>query len=152
MKPLMRDIDTGEQWPKLQGECFFTLFDCYIEFYADDDADLSYATSCVERLNHLDAQIVDELCLASIRYHNASEPVAFDNPRDVLKLISPCALMVPNPENGSEPVIHLELNCSWEAEHGMEWLIRGNEVLYVGHFNSVDSWGDYRVKDRWNYA
>ncbi|GKX49959.1 DUF6985 domain-containing protein [Budvicia aquatica] len=152
MKQLIKDVTTSDEWPMLEGECFFSLFDRYIEFYTDDYADLAYATRCIEYLNNLDDAVIDELCRASIRYHNASEPVEFSNPRDVLTLITPCSLMVPNPENGDEPVIHLELNCSWEVEHGMEWLIRGDEVLYVGHFTSVDCWGDYQVKDRWNYA
>jgi hypothetical protein len=63
-----------------------------------------------------------------------------------LKHIFPSLLIVPFSNGLNEPVIHLELNCTWEEEHGMEWIIRGNKVLYVGSFNGEDPMGDFSLK------
>lgn len=62
------------------------------------------------------------------------------------------SLIVPDPEQGDEAVIHLSLNCEWDREHGMEWIVRGGEVLYVGPFHGEDPWRDFTVKEPWNYA
>ena len=29
----------------------------------------------------------------------------------------------------------MTLNCDWEPEHGMEWIIKGDKALYIGPFN-----------------
>ena len=44
------------------------------------------------------------------------------------------------------------LRVGKEEEHGMEWIIRGNKVLYVGSFNGEDPMGDFSLKNEWNYA
>ncbi|KAB0735632.1 hypothetical protein F7O93_30725, partial [Pseudomonas aeruginosa] len=72
--------------------------------------------------------------------------------RGVLERIEPGELIVPDPEQGDEAVIHLSLNCEWDREHGMEWIVRGGEVLYVGPFHGEDPWRDFTVKEPWNYA
>lgn len=34
----------------------------------------------------------------------------------------------------------------------MEWVVRGDRVLYVGAFNGEDPWSDYTEEQEWNYA
>ena len=149
----VKSVDDG-----LEGQVFFSLFDKYIDFSAYDSTDIEYVTRCAGYLNALSEPVVGELCRASIRYCNdflnavGEKEREFEDDRDVLGLIYPAALIVPNPENGDEPVIHLELNCVWEEEHGMEWVVRGDKVLYVGGFNDEDPRGDYSEKESWNYA
>jgi len=48
--------------------------------------------------------------------------------------------------------VHLELKCSWEVEHGMEWLIRNDKVQYVGAFEGLDEWENYSCKQPGNYT
>lgn len=142
----------------LEGEVFFGLFNEYIDFAAEEYVGLDYVTRCAQYLNVLNETVIEDLCAASIRYCNeflsevGEEVKSFPHQRDVLSLIYPSVLIVPEPENGDEPVVHLELNCEWEEEHGMEWIVRGDKVLYVGAFNGQNPWGDYSTKDFWNYA
>ncbi|WP_010247710.1 DUF6985 domain-containing protein [Acetivibrio cellulolyticus] len=143
----------------LEGELYFELFKKDISFSTDDeDVTIEYIEKCATYLNSITGDVINFLCEASIRYCNdvlnmiGEEPKKFKNTSDVLELIYPSVLIVPMPENGNEPVIHLELNCDWEEEHGMEWIIRDNTVLYVGSFNGEDPWGDYSIKESWNYA
>lgn len=154
-EPLIRNITTQGS---LEGEFYFSLFNKYIQFCVERKAGIEYVRSCVEYLNSLDGNVINALCLASIRYRDefsdmiGEETVAFSNPRDVLSQIIPKILIVPNPENSDEPVAHLELDCEWEEEHGMEWIIRGSSILYVGGYNGQNPWMDYSDKDSWNYA
>ncbi|MFM2479507.1 DUF6985 domain-containing protein [Celerinatantimonas sp. MCCC 1A17872] len=142
----------------LEGEVFFKCFNKYISLFVEDGEDTEYAQICARYLNELTDPTIIRLCEASIRYCNnfldaVGEPLkTFEKAIDVLKLISPSVLIVPYPENGDEPVIHLELNCEWEPEHGLEWIVRADKVLYVGAFNGEYSWDEFSSSDLGNYA
>lgn len=156
MQPLLRNISYEGEWP-VQGEAFIELFGDYVEFSVEDQADLAYVERCVAYFNGLDAAIVDELCRASIRYCHAfldaigEEAPQFASPRDVLRLVLPGELIIPDERIPERPVVHMELDCEWELEHGMEWLIREDEVWYVGGFCGHDSWEEPR-RGGSNYA
>ncbi len=151
---LIKNIEIGEC--EIEGEVYFRMFDEYIALSVEND-DLHFAEMCANYLDGLQAEVIDELCRASISYCNShleaiGEPLkSFSSPQDILKLIHPSVLLVPYPEGG-EPVIHMELNCEWEPEHGMEWIIRNDKVLYVGAFSGEDPWSDFDEKAPWNYA
>lgn len=153
---LIKDIKILKE--EIEGKVYFKLFDKYIDFFAAGASDTKYIEICAEYLNSFDEKIIADLCSASIRYCNAilqiygEKPYEFDNSKDVLRLINPACLVIPDPQNNNEPVIHLELNCSWEEEHGLEWIVRNNSVLYVGPYYGEDPWADFAVKTEWNYA
>jgi hypothetical protein len=102
--------------------------------------------------------LIDSLCEACIRYCNGflaevgEGPRTFKSPRTILNSVSPSVLIAPNLEDLDESVIHMEQSCDWEVEHGMEWVIRGNKLLYVGSFTGEDHWAKFLGKDSWNYA
>lgn len=141
----------------IRGEIYFKLFDRYIALSSEDN-DIAYAEQCATYLNALPETVIITLCEASIRYCSAfleavGEPSNhFDSPKQILPLISPSVLIIPNSNGTNMPVIHMELNCDWEEEHGMEWIVRADEVLYVGAFNGENPWGDFSTKRTWNYA
>jgi hypothetical protein len=141
-----------------EGEVYFALFEKYIPLFNWRKANDAYIMKCADHLNSLDETIIGHLCRASIRYCNdfldaiGQEQKHFNKPRDVLSLIYPSSLSIPEPKEESIPVIHMELNCEWEEEHGMEWIIKDGKVLYVGAFNGLDPWAEFEPKDSWNYA
>nr|WP_154643563.1 hypothetical protein [Leptospira interrogans] len=109
-----------------------------------------------KRLNSLSSEVIDECCAAAMRYRTAflkvigkpDLPIAQKS--DILKCIYPGTLIISNSNlSNDSPVIHLELNCEWEPEHGMEWFIAGDSVLYVGPFESVGL--DSIPDDEWNF-
>ncbi|HEX3047589.1 MAG TPA: hypothetical protein VHY08_22750 [Bacillota bacterium] len=140
-----------------EGEVYCKLFNQYTPLYSWKGAGMGYIEKCAGYLNSLSDEVIDRLCEAAIRYCNdccdtAGEKQEFKNVRDILKLIQPNGLCIPKPKDENTPVIDLELNCDWEEEHGMQWIIRNDEVLYVGPYNGEDPWGDYTRKKEWNYA
>lgn len=152
VKNVSSDNDT------LEGEVFLCLFNKYVPFMVEDAANIEYVKNCANAFNTLSDDAVNRLCSACIKYCNSflkaiGEPIKeFANVREVLALVYPSVFLVPNPNNNDEPCIHMELNCAWEEEHGMEWVIREGNILYVGAFNGEDPWSDYSEKEYWNYA
>lgn len=157
MKELIKNV-RNELYGQ-EGEVYFALFDKYISFSNWKTARDTYVVECGEYLNSIsfNDSIINHLCEASIRYCNdvldtiGEEFKHFENLKDVLILVEPNLLIIPDSKR-STPVIHLELNCEWEEEHGMEWIIREDKVLYVGAYNDENPWGEFNNKDSWNYA
>ncbi len=149
----MNKVEFGED-----GEVYCKLFSQYTILYSWRGAGMGYIEKCANHLNSLSDEVIDRLCEASIRYCNdfcdmvGEKPPEFKNVRDVLKLVQPNGLSIPKPKDENMPVIDLELNCDWEEEHGMQWIIRNDEVLYVGAYNGENPWGDFTEKKEWNYA
>ena len=152
---LIKDIIERDKY--LEGKVFFNLFDRYIGFYAfgtEPRPNLDYIKQCAVYLNSLSDDLIDRLCRGSIMYCNyyleeylGEEPKKFASNRDVLSLITPLNLIVPAMKE-NEPIAHLELDCEWEPEHGMEWIVRGDRVLYIATFESEDPWAEYPDSER----
>jgi len=142
----------------MQGEVFFGLFDKFINLTVKEDSTAEFAEQCAELLNRLNEEVIDRLCRASELYCNdfldaiGKPPIHFETSRAVLEKIRPGALIVPPPDDNNTPVIWMEHNCEWEEEHGLEWVVRNDRVLYVGAFNGCNPYGDFKGKDSWNYA
>ncbi|MEC7119573.1 MAG: hypothetical protein VXW65_06695 [Pseudomonadota bacterium] len=151
----IKNLQTSEHG--LSGEVFFGLFEKDVTLLVEGH-DLSYAQACAINLNEMSDVLVQDLCEASIRYRaacleaNGVPAVQLETVQDILKSIDPRILIVPCIEGLSDPVIHLELNCAWEEEHGMEWMIRDRKVLYVGAFSGEDPLGDLSTLNAENYA
>lgn len=139
----------------LEGTCKFNLFDCEIDIYIEKDVSIEYAEKCVKMLNTLSDNTIDDLCKYSIRYfedfknnYDEDEFVEWCNMpthvegREILKYIYPSGINIEYPENHNIYALDMELNCEWEEEHGMEWVIRDNKVIYVSSYNGVGAWVD----------
>lgn len=148
----IRDYD-GE----FEADAYINLFEKEIEIHFESEEDIAYAELCVAHFNTLSEEQITQICEAAIRYCNEfleeidEEPQIFATPRDVLKEITPRGMQIAQPVNRSVPIIDLELDCSWEEEHGMQWVIRGDKVLYVGAYEGVDPEGDCGAGEDGNY-
>lgn len=143
-----------------------SLFQQRIQVNAiEPDIPLLYADRCATAFESLSPAVLQQLyrythdyCIDFCEYVGETPP-AIEQPEQILQYISPMSMEIPAlPETDTaetaEPVLHLELNCDWEPEHGLEWLIRGTEILYVGSCEMLQEWKDndyYREYDG-NYA
>ena len=140
-----------------EGTTTFPLFETSVALYSWDGAPDAYVESCVQHLQSLPDATVTHLCEASIRYCNdfldaiGEEPRAFATPRDVLTLILPRSMVVPAPQSDA-PVVHLELECDWEPEHGLEWIVRAGRVIVVGPYEGNDPWAEPDPADRYVFG
>lgn len=73
---------------------------------------------------------------------------------DILKYIFPVVINVPRSKDITEedapPCFDMELSCVWELEHGLEWVVRGEDALYVGAFEGHSPW-DFVEQSGSNY-
>jgi hypothetical protein len=155
---LLKDVVATPDGPfAVEGRVYCRPFGRYIAFAVEDAASMDYVRRCAEHLDALPEPTLLALCEASIRYCNefrsltGEPPLAFASAYDVLALVDPNTLLIPD-ELRPEPVVHLELNCDWEPEHGLEWIVRDSRVLYVGGFNGGNPWAEYDDKASWNFA
>lgn len=144
----------------LEGKVQFKLFNKIIDVLMPENIDMKYANLCVESLNNLDEKVINSLCQYSIDYCNdfcsevGEKTYEFNLLKDVLNYITPICLIVSSPKDKNKIAFHLELNCAWEVEHGLEWTICDGKILYVGSFESEDGWEEisYYKELNWNYV
>lgn len=128
------------------GALHLPRFDATVEVYNWDGASRSYAEACARHAVGLSGDLLDRLVAATVRYRTeflddiGEEAPPLNTPHDVLAEVHPVTLMVPNPGDRTEPVVHLEANCDWEPEHGLEWVVRGDTVVYVGPYEGWSPW------------
>lgn len=154
---LITDIKKTDLY-NVEGKCTFLLFNQEIDVYVEDGSSIAYAETCVQYLNTMPNELITQLCEASLRYANdfneavGDEPLIVKKPTDILQHISPGSVIIPEPENENQPAFSLSLSCSWEEEHGLEWVIRDGKLMYVGAFEYMDPYGDCDIDSEYNYA
>ena len=146
---------------KYSGTEYSILVDMFpkpVEIWMEEHSNLDFANECALILKNLSVPVKRHLCRACELYCNdfldsVGEPLLqFSDEFSVLDNIDPSTLIIPVSDRSHKPVVHMELNCKWEPEHGMEWIVRNNAVLYVGPFNGEDPYGDFSEQHPWNYA
>ncbi|WPP40308.1 hypothetical protein SK066_17080 [Paenibacillus hunanensis] len=114
---------------------------------------LAYMERCAQAFNALSPAVLQQLYQCSYDYYidccEWSDEVlpTIERPEDILQHLSPLSMQVPafpaeyNAET-AEPIMHLHMDCDWEFEHGMGWLIRGEDILYVSSCDGLPEWKD----------
>ena len=91
-----------------------------------------YAEKCVEHLNALPKEIIQEICKGIIQASEMDE--AFDSPEDILNYCWFTTMYVSVPEDESKLSYILEGEGEW-GELGSEvigFVIKNNQLVYVG--------------------
>lgn len=147
LKNMVRNEDGSHD-----GEVEFPLLNQTIEVSIEDGVSMEFAKSCVQLLHQLSDRLIDELCEALIAYSDEfltcidEELIQFSHKRDVRQHIDPVVLIITPPTKSGEPFISMELNCDWEEEHGVQWIIQDDKVKYVGPYEG------YRPDDTFEYV
>jgi hypothetical protein len=147
----------------LEGEFDFSLFHTETNVFIDmEEPFLDYVNKCIENLNSLSDDIIDKLCEYTILYcedyREYFEDEEIDIPenikgREILEYVEPVCLGIEEPDDENSIGYSIELNVAWEEEHGMEWVIRDNKIMYVSSFNNMGAWCDEDdYDDGGNYA
>jgi len=148
------DYEGTFELPLLGGEMFVQVL---------KDVELEYAEKCASYLQNLPEHVLNDLCSFAISYcednrkHFLDEGIEIPeeiNGLEILSYIHLGDMMISQPKNDKIIAFSMTLNCDWEDEHGMEVIVRNDEILYVGGFNGgYDIWGDKDHFDtEWNFA
>lgn len=162
---MITNIHEGEY--ETEGNVRWELFDKELEVMIDNDTDIEYAEKCAEALNSLSEDTLKAIYEAAKRYclhfkdicgdewddwNEMSFKITKNTPAEKLKSeICPTVLIVDKPED-ERIGFHLECNCSWEPEHGMEITILDGKLVYLGAFESRRAWSRFDPDDEWNFV
>jgi hypothetical protein len=135
----------------LIGRVRFPLLDADLDVQIDDGADLEYAERCAQAMQAMPEPLINELCAATIRYcecvrESCGEDYWFTGvPRGltgtaILNHVSKAGTMIIDAPDGAGVGYRFELECDWEPEHGLDWSILNDEVVYVGEFSDNNPW------------
>jgi len=134
-----------EDW---DAEFYAPVFDQYMGVYVGD---LEISTEAVEKVvqafTDLDKAVLAKLfqfswdyCQSFCDYVGDQECPSIEQPEEILQYIEPIDMTIEIDPARTETIIRIELNCDWEVEHGLEWLIRDQQILYVGSCEVPDAW------------
>ncbi len=162
---MITDIEEGEYG--LEGFTYWELFDEKIDVTINEDVDIAYAEKCAEALNNLSVETVNAIWEAAKRYclyfmdlvgtdgddfEEMSIKVTENTPAEKIKSeISPSVFIVDKPKD-ERIGFHLECNCSWEIEHGLEITILDGKLVYLGAFEDCGAWDKFDPDDEWNFV
>ena len=167
---VIRDLQVkvlGKVNTYIEGRAYCRLCDKEIEVDLYDDVPIEYAEKCVEAMNAMPEELVDDICRAAKRYClefldavggaelndiKPTVPVDENTPvREMLKCFEVGTLIVSAPQDPARTGYQLSGNCDWEEEHGIEIVILDDKLVYLGEFTGESPWEDH-AEESWNAA
>lgn len=149
----------------LEGNLCWELFDRELEVMIDKGVDIVYAEKCAEALNSLSEETVRSIWEASKRYflffceyvgedfnEDMDVKIYENTPAEEIRAdVFPHVFIVNAPKD-ERVGFHIECDCCWEPEHGMEITILDGKLVYLGPFEDCRAWDDFDEDDEWNFA
>jgi hypothetical protein len=152
-------LQPGKFWD--EGKFMCSLFRRDMKIYIYSGADVEYAEACIKEFNNMPQELLDEICRRAVSYCNeclnlwaeidkrgeieAKMSVGITPgmpPEKILKCITPVSMSVRESEDG-QIGYQVEFDCEFEPEKGMEIVVLGGELLYLGAFGDHSPWDSY---------
>lgn len=142
----IKNKEYNEEYEWYEGKIYVELLKRDIDVVIDKGVPIEFENKSIKHLLNLDENVIKELCTKSIKYSDeflddvGEELIVYESYRDVLNHIQGGLLTISESEDESdynEPAFSLGYECDWEIEHGLEWTVRGDKVLYVGAYEMV---------------
>lgn len=138
-----------------EGVMYCPLFQTELSVSVNKEEDLEYAQKCADYLCNMPEDTLLRLCNYIIRYcEDSREYFEFEDvsiPENIcgtqiLAYVTPSVLIVEKPDDPTVIGFHVECGCDWELEHGLEFTIRDEKILYVGPFDDMSAWNKGRLE------
>jgi hypothetical protein len=141
------------------GKIHSELFDKDVEVIIENGASIEYAELCVSHFHNLSQDVVDQICERLYKYYQfvleefgkeEIDPLLSEfinctpvevTPQTMLQYIGIQSIAIEEPEKDIA-AYSISGCCAWEPEHGVEIIINGDKVLYVGEFSGIGPWRD----------
>lgn len=133
-----------DEYVGYEGSVYLNNWDCEVNVTFPSEVKKEYAEKCAEYMDNMDKDMKQRLTRYSYRYFKEMAEMLDDDdldmPRDVseediLKYVYPSVIIVEEGCREDRIEFHVECNCDWEIEHGLEITISNGKILYVGSFN-----------------
>ena len=127
------------------GKAYILPFDTELEVIVDEDVEIVYVEKCIEYINNLPQSLLNKISERAYKYYdfirNECGDVDDILPEKIMEHVYPLNIFVEKPE-ADIPAFDIECGCDWEEEHGMEIIIKGDELLYIGEYAGLGPWAD----------
>ena len=135
-----------------------------MDIVIDREKDIEYAERCIAHFESMPKAMRKELCNALIRYCEKyrefaiQEDFYFEIPEiqqleEIFEYVSFSTIHVEDVQDTSIIAYSVDGSCDWEVEHGLQIVVRDDEILYVGNYEGVSIWDEKdNYIDEWNFA
>ena len=156
-------LQPGKFWD--EGKFMCSLFRRDMKIYIYPGADKDYAEACIKELNSMPKELLGEICRKAVIYCTeclnlwaeidkrdeieakmSVKPVPDMPPEKILQCITPVSMSVRESEDG-QIGYQVEFDCEFEPEKGMEIVVLGGKLLYLGAFGDHSPWDDFSISD-----
>lgn len=161
-------LKDGRFWQ--EGKAVSTLFRRDMQVFIYNGADKDYAESCMSSFNRMQPELIDKLCRAAVLFcidslNSWAEIDKRDEieskmkvqltpdmpPERILKCLVPKIMSVRRSEDG-QVGYQVEFDCDFEPDKGMEIVVLGEELIYLGTFRDNSPWDEFPENDPQNYV
>lgn len=162
----VKDIERDGEY--VEGLAKVDLFSKEFKVISYVHVPIHYIEHCVEHLDNLSDELLYDLKDCVYKYALSNKEYVDEEEKDriygggldnILSCVKLQNMLVVNKRGiditeSTVPTFSLECRCLWEREHGLEIVIHGDKIKYVGMFNDVGLWksDDYYKKVSGNYV
>lgn len=156
---MIKDIKKNKDG-EVEGKLYVPLFDMDMDVMISSEEKLEYAEKCAEYFCNMPEDVLERFCKYCIRYLEEMREVLDEEDipvpkrvtgKEILEYITPSVLIID--EECDENIIefHMELECDWEIEHGLELTIKDGRILYVGPYDGMPPYFMERIEHVGHY-
>ena len=161
-------LQPGKFWD--EGKFMCSLFRRDMKIYIYSGADTDYAEACIRDFNSTSEELLKWICEAAVRYctYSLNKLAEIDKreeteakmavqltpdmpPEKILKCLTPLSMSVREPEDG-QIGYQVEFDCDFAPDKGMEIVVLGGKLLYLGEFRDGSPWDIFSDIDPGNFA
>lgn len=152
---------------RVTGSAVFPYFNREIEVICHEGVTPEYAAKSLQWLAAVDEGQMREICQYAWYYlQDQLEATSvgelldegvehIQDPLEVLRYMEFGALDIHPPQDPEVPVLNLSGGCAWREDEGLQCLLRGGRVVYLGTWDDWDVWDKHLLdEDRYlcNYV
>ncbi len=145
-----------EEYAGYEGTAFLDHWDCEVNVVFPSEDKREYAEKCVKFLQDMSEDFKKRFSKYAYRYfqemvEEVGEECLEDMPADVkeediLEFVYPNVIIVDEECRDDRVEFHVECNCGWEIEHGLEITVSDGKILYVGGFDDMPPYNTERLE------
>lgn len=142
------------EFNEVVGEVYFSILGKYIEIEIEEDVPQDYIEQQVQYLNSIDEKILREICINSIKFckeemkdypekeyaRGLYDTISEKNIMNFMDIRKLRIDMYEDEDDKQSRVLNLSGSCEWDKENGIQWLIKNDEIIYVGRWEDLNIW------------
>lgn len=146
-----------EEYVGYEGTTFLENWDRDVNVTFPSEDKVEYAEKCVKFFQNMGDDFKKRFSRYAYRYFKemveevGEECLEDDMPidvkeEDILEYVYPNVIIIDEKCRDDRLEFHVECNCDWEIEHGLEITVSDGKILYVGGFDDMPPFDTERLE------